>query len=245
MGMSSEAVSHPPGASAAAGSRSVFLSYASADAQIANQVCEYLESHGVSCWMAPRDVKPGAVYADAIVRAINEASALVLVLSGAAMASEHVSREVERAGSKHKQIIALKIDATALSAELEYFLSRSQWIDVLALGMPAALARLAEAVGQGSRASATDLASSSGSDSGGPAVSRAVGTANVARRVIFAAAVVVVLGIAGTLATHFWPTKHPEAQAPAVAAISDKSIAVLPFADMSERKDQEYFSDGM
>jgi len=30
-----------------------------------------------------------------------------------------------------------------------------------------------------------------------------------------------------------------------VAAISDKSIAVLPFADMSEKKDQEYFADGM
>jgi TolB-like protein/cytochrome c-type biogenesis protein CcmH/NrfG len=28
-------------------------------------------------------------------------------------------------------------------------------------------------------------------------------------------------------------------------AISDKSIAVLPFVDMSEKKDQEYFADGM
>ena len=34
-------------------------------------------------------------------------------------------------------------------------------------------------------------------------------------------------------------------QAPAVAAISDKSIAVLPFTDMSQKKDQEYFGDGM
>ncbi len=153
VGMSSEAVSEPSGGSAGArSSKSVFLSYASADAVVTNQVCEYLESHGVPCWMAPRDVKPGAAYADAIVRAINEASALVLVLSGAAMASAHVSREVERAGSKHKQIIALKIDAAVLSTELEYFLSRSQWIDAAPLGMPAALVKLAEAVGQGSAA---------------------------------------------------------------------------------------------
>jgi TolB-like protein len=27
--------------------------------------------------------------------------------------------------------------------------------------------------------------------------------------------------------------------------INEKSIAVLPFADMSEKKDQEYFSDGL
>jgi TolB-like protein len=33
--------------------------------------------------------------------------------------------------------------------------------------------------------------------------------------------------------------------APAPAVISDKSIAVLPFADMSEKHDQEYFSDGL
>jgi hypothetical protein len=31
----------------------------------------------LKCWIAPRDVKPGAQYADAIVRAINEAKALV------------------------------------------------------------------------------------------------------------------------------------------------------------------------
>ncbi len=33
--------------------------------------------------------------------------------------------------------------------------------------------------------------------------------------------------------------------APATPAISDKSVAVLPFVDMSEKKDQEYMSDGI
>jgi len=35
------------------------------------------------------------------------------------------------------------------------------------------------------------------------------------------------------------------APAPAKSAIPDKSIAVLPFVDMSEKRDQEYFSDGL
>jgi TolB-like protein len=241
MGESSGAVTQPPGASAGAASRTVFLSYASPDAEVAIQVCQFLESHGVSCWMAPRDVKPGAAYADAIVRAINEASALVLVLSASAMASEHVSREVERAGSKKKPIVAFRVDAAKLNAELEYFLSRSQWIDVPALGMPAALTKLVEAVGQGS---ASPVNPGLGGGAGGAGIKQAVGTASVTKRVVVAAAVVIVLGIGGVLAVRFWQSKHGDAQAPAVATISDKSIAVLPFADMSEKKDEEYFADG-
>jgi hypothetical protein len=51
---------------------------------------------------------------------------MVVVLSSSAMDSSHVAREVERAASKRKQIISFRIDATPLSAELEYFLSNSQ-----------------------------------------------------------------------------------------------------------------------
>jgi hypothetical protein len=40
--------------------------------------------------MAPRDVKAGAQYADAIVKAINEVRAVVLVLSGSAGNSQWI-----------------------------------------------------------------------------------------------------------------------------------------------------------
>jgi TolB-like protein/Flp pilus assembly protein TadD len=176
-------------------------------------------------------VKPGAEYADAIVRAINEAKAVVLVMSGSAVASAHVGREVERAASKRKPIIAFKIDAAPLSAALEYFLSQSQWIDVLALGMKAALAKLAEAVGQGSVASHATLP-----------VKRRGG---MSRRIVIAAVVLVALGVVVGSALYYWKTTHGGAPAASGAAITDKSIAVLPFVDMSEKKDQEYFGDGM
>jgi TIR domain len=99
----------------ASSGRDVFVSYASQDAAVANAVVEHLEQHGIRCWVAPRDVKPGAQYADAIVRAINEAKTMVLVLSQSSVGSSHVGREIERAASKHKQVIALKIDAAALT----------------------------------------------------------------------------------------------------------------------------------
>ena len=39
--------------------------------------------------------------------------------------------------------------------------------------------------------------------------------------------------------------QEPPPASNAAPAVSDKSIAVLPFADLSERGDQEYFSDGL
>ena len=56
----------------------VFISYASQDAAVANAVVSALERQGLKCLIAPRNVKPGTVYADAIVGAINESKALVL-----------------------------------------------------------------------------------------------------------------------------------------------------------------------
>jgi TolB-like protein len=73
------------------------------------------------------------------------------------------------------------------------------------------------------------------------------------------AIITVLLVLAGTALWHFsQPTKEPtiakvlNTPAPTAAPASPvvpppaaKSIAVLPFADMSEKKDQEYFADGM
>jgi TolB-like protein/Flp pilus assembly protein TadD len=234
VGVSSKAESVPPSESAPITSRAVFLSYASHDAVTANTVCQYLESHGVACWLAPRDVKPGAPYADAIVLGINETKVLVLILSGNAVTSDHVAREVERAASKHKPIIAFRMDSAPLSPGLEYFLSNSQWIDVPALGMPAALAKLTQAIGRGS---------TQAKPTAGPGA--AVKPAEKTGRLAIAAVILVGAGAAVALAVHFWPSHHGGTQAPASAAMSDKSIAVLPFTDLSEKKDQEYFADGI
>jgi TolB-like protein/Tfp pilus assembly protein PilF len=209
----------------------VFVSYASQDAAVANSIVEHLESQGLKCWMAPRDVRPGTEYADAIVAAINEAKAVVLLLSGSAVASSHVGREIERAASKHKQIVALRIDTEPLSRSFEYFLSNSQWIDLPNLGMPAAIAKLKEAVGHVPIASPQSLPS------------RRPG--GIGKRVVVTAAVIIGLGAVVAFGVHFWPLIHSGAQTLAVTAIHEKSIAVLPFVDMSEKKDQEYFSDGL
>jgi hypothetical protein len=61
-----------------------------------------------------------------------------------------------------------------------------------------------------------------------------------------------ILATAYRIADKLMGSKHavPAADAPAVTAtapatpsVLEKSVAVLPFVDMSEKKDQEYFSD--
>src|SRR5688572_15495746 len=124
----------------------VFVSYASQDRAVAHALVEALEKQGISCWIAPRDVRAGAQYADAIVRAISGAKALVLVLSANAIASSHVGKEIERASSKKRPIIALRIDAAPLTPALEYFLSESQWIEAQPGKMETAYAKLIDAI---------------------------------------------------------------------------------------------------
>jgi TolB-like protein/DNA-binding winged helix-turn-helix (wHTH) protein len=70
------------------------------------------------------------------------------------------------------------------------------------------------------------------------------------RLLLIGAFVVFVSALGWFLADRFWILKHIAQEksataTPGLPAISEMSIAVLPFIDMSEKKDQEYFSDGL
>jgi TolB-like protein len=223
--------------------RDVFISYASQDAAVANTLVEALERHGLRCWIAPRDVKAGAQYADAIVRALAGAKAFVLVLSEHAIASAHVGREIERAAAKRRPILAWRIDAAPLTPALEYFLGESQWIEAHSGKTEAAYARLIDAMRDHERSAPTYIAT---------ATSSAAHPSTRRKRMVLVA---VLASVALTLVLFFvpkdWRLKHAPAEQPSAAAaattgaLNDKSIAVLPFTDMSEKHDQEYFSDGL
>ena len=71
----------------------VFISYSTENKVMADAVCHGLEARGIRCWIAPRDVKGGRDFAEAIIDAIGEARAMVLVFSSHANASPDVRRQ--------------------------------------------------------------------------------------------------------------------------------------------------------
>ena len=235
------------------GTPDVFVSYASQDAGIATTIVETLERSGVACWIAPRDVTPGAFYADEIVHAIDAAKAIVLILSKNATDSQHVLREVEHAASKRHPVVSLRIDQAPLPAGLGYFLNTSQWLDAsggeIVRSMPKLIAAVRVAIQAPvvSPETVPTPRAPAPSPSARPATHTAIVVASLIGLVIAGFAVDRLWVSSRRAAATSVPTAVVPAPAPApsVPTIPEKSVAVLPFVDMSEKKDQEYFSDGL
>lgn len=111
----------------------VFISYSSDDKSVAERVCDSVERRGVSCWIAPRDIAPGAAFDEAILDAIEGASAVVLILSERANSSPFVKNEINRAFAKGKTIFTFRVEDVTPGKSLEFYLARGQWTD----GFPA------------------------------------------------------------------------------------------------------------
>jgi len=124
----------------------VFISYANEDQSIADNICVTLEQRKLRCWIAPRDILPGAEFAFAIVDAVREARALVIVFSKNSNNSQHVLREVKEAVENGIPIIPFRIENVSPSKTLNYFLGTSQWLDALSPPLEEHVHRLAEII---------------------------------------------------------------------------------------------------
>jgi formylglycine-generating enzyme required for sulfatase activity len=120
----------------------VFLAHSSQDEETASRILEYFEREGIKCWIAPRDIPLGEQWAEAILDAIEDASAMLLVFSESANDSPQVLREVERAVDKRVPIYPVKIEEVDPTRAMEYYLSSHQWKEVFWGDLERNLARL-------------------------------------------------------------------------------------------------------
>ena len=121
----------------------VFISHSAKDKATADAVCAMLESNGIRCWIAPRDVIPSMEWGEAIIDAIEQCRIMVLVFTANANASPQIRREVERAVNRGVAILPLRMEDVLPGKGLEYFIGNVHWLDALTPPFEAHLKNLA------------------------------------------------------------------------------------------------------
>ncbi|MCX5771635.1 MAG: SUMF1/EgtB/PvdO family nonheme iron enzyme [Candidatus Hydrogenedentes bacterium] len=124
----------------------VFISHSHHDQAAAHAIGNALESRQIRCWMAPRDVPPGATWSAAITGAISECQMMVLVFSSHSNHSGEVLREVTCAVDNGVVIIPFRIEDVEMSKDMKYFLAPLHWLDALTPPLAQHVAKLAQRV---------------------------------------------------------------------------------------------------
>lgn len=107
----------------------VFVSYSTKDTVTAFAVVDAFEQQGISCWIAPRNIPNGTLWADAIDNAIEHSRIFLVIVSENSINSKQVPKEIALAISSCDHIIPLRIDQTDLVGSFRYYLSDYQWVD--------------------------------------------------------------------------------------------------------------------
>lgn len=107
----------------------VFISYSSLDRETADAVVERFESGGLSCWIAPRNIEPGADWAGSIIDAINGSKVMALIFTPDSNVSKQVLREVDSAVGAGVTIIPMRLTDEEPIEGMQYYLSAVHWLD--------------------------------------------------------------------------------------------------------------------
>lgn len=255
--------SHPVGA--------VFISYCSQDAPAAERICEALRAVGIDVWLDKNELRGGDAWDAQIKKRIHDCALFIPVISANTNARKegYFRREWKQATRRLQDmaddvafLVPVVIDETreADARVPEEFLS-AQWTWLKGGESPSSFAQRVRQLLGGDSASA--LHSQSATMERHEPSAREEHSARTwprfdgrdkhrVRSIAFAlSALLLVLG--GGLYWYYKGSRDELAAKPAsatatpvaAAAPSEKSIAVLPFADMSPNKDQEYMSDGI
>jgi len=124
----------------------VYISYSHIDKAAADAACATLERAGVRCWIAPRDITPGDEWSAAIIKAIDQCRAMVLIFSQNANSSRQIRREVERAITVGIPLVPVRIEDVVPTESLAYFMGTVHWLDAMTPPFEDHLVKLAESL---------------------------------------------------------------------------------------------------
>ena len=244
--------------------KAIFLSYAREDADAARRIAEALRAFGVEVWFDQSELRGGDAW-DQTIRTQIKTCALFMPIVSARTEERtegYFRREWKLAVDRTHDmvggrafIVPIVIDGTAEkdAAVPEEFM-RYQWTRLwggeATPEFVSQVKRLLEvprkpATTGGSPATApTNTAPTNATDKAAPRGAR--WTYGSAMAVVVAIATALYVGRKPAAPAAAAANPPGKSAAPAVVApVADKSIAVLPFANMSEDKDSAFFADGM
>lgn len=237
----------------------VFLSYASQDAGPARRICDALRASGIEVWFDQSELRGGDAWDRKIRAQIHDCRLFIAVISGNTERRDegYFRREWALAADRtrdmaHKRtfLVPVAIDGTPeRGASVPEKFHELQWTRLPGGETPPAfvdrIKRLLEPEHSPVTAASAALR---------PIRARSVGRPPLSKVIGWGAGAIAAVAFAYLVADKFWLSKRvalspttgaPVAARPASSVIPEKSIAVLPFVDMSEKHDQEYFADGM
>jgi len=108
----------------------VFVSYRRADAAVADALLQRLEAAGYGVWLDRSDIGGGSRWREAIELALQQADAVIFLVSQPALESDEVYRELARAIELGKTIVPLRLDQAPLFGWFKEKLGAIQHIEV-------------------------------------------------------------------------------------------------------------------
>ena len=238
----------------------VFLSYASEDTAAADRIATTLRSAGIEVWFDREELRGGDLWDRRIREQIHDCRLFMPIVSAhtEARIEGYFRREwklaVDRTHDLSERVtflIPVVIDSTTeQKADVPDAFRHVQWTRLPGGETSAAFVdrvrRLLSPKALPARAPGTPAATGSTTVQSYTASGRPLWRS---RAVLWAIGGALVVALSYFTVDTFWLSKHTTAATATVAPPStttpQNSIAVLPFADLSEKKDQEYFADGL
>ena len=107
----------------------IYFLYGIRDAAMAEKVADVLEKNGYPCFLQTRDIAPGSFSPGTLIKEIEEASAMVVILGDHTADSHMIEREINFASELHKPIIPVTfMDNAIIKGSLNYYLAYSSII---------------------------------------------------------------------------------------------------------------------